>query len=54
MADDAVRQDGSCQQNCSGGVTAKFVPQNIDEDFQATVLAAQANGSPERTGRVEK
>jgi LPXTG-motif cell wall-anchored protein len=46
MADDAVRQDGSCQPNCTGQASLRrSFQQNIDEHFQATVLAAQANGS---------
>src|ERR1051326_2200352 len=45
MADDAVRQDGTCVPNCTGEASLRrSFQQNIDEHFQATVLAAQATG----------
>src|SRR5215216_5240980 len=46
IGDDAVRQDGACQPNCIGkAALRRSFQQNIDEHFQATVLAAQSNGS---------
>jgi len=45
FADDAVREDGSCQPPCVGlaAVRASF-QKNIDEHFQANVTSAEGSG----------
>src|ERR1041385_6172641 len=45
FADDAVREDGSCQPPCVGlaAVRASF-QKNIDEHFQAKVTSAEGSG----------
>jgi hypothetical protein len=46
FAADAVRQDGSCQPPCVGtAALRRSFEQNLEEHFQATVLAAQASGT---------
>ena len=46
FADDAVRQDGSCQPICVGeAAVRRSFEDNIAEHFQATVLTAQAAGN---------
>jgi len=45
FADDAVREDGSCQPPCIGlaAVRASF-QKNIDEHFQSEVISAEGSG----------
>jgi len=42
---DAMRQDGSCPQGCSGQAMRQSFEQNVAEHFQATVLSAQPTGN---------
>ncbi len=53
FAADAVRQDGTCLPPCAGATAIRRSMQvNIDEHFQATVLAAEAVGDT-LTARAE-
>ena len=45
FAPDAVRQDGSCPQTCTGQAMRQSFDQNVSEHFQASILSAQPAGN---------